>query len=414
VSLLGAAPPQKDKEKPEPEYAPFKNYVPTDRMIEQYQDEIKRDPKAYGSYTLLGSMYLRRARETGDYTDYDRAAEAFERALKLARGYGPALSGQAMVLSARHRFTEALRITEELLRKNPGEPGLLVQAGDAHLEMGDYKTATKLYREAQKKVPGYGLHARYARLAEIKGETDEALTRMQKAIEEEAPAALTPEGRSWYPFRLGEMCFNAGRIDKAEKYLAIALEMHPNYPLSLAYMGKVRVAQGRLNQAIKLYVKAVSVNGDLSMLADLGDLYARTGKDFLARLSYDKLEKSAKGKAVFARELSLFYSNHDRNAADAVELARQELRVRRDVYASDTLAWALCKKGQYKEAVEAIEDALRPGTKDASLYYHAGMIYAALGEKDKARDWLKKALALNPHFSLLQADKARKALEELK
>src|SRR5438876_103467 len=67
--LLGAAPPKdKEKPKPEPEYAPYKNYVPTDRMIEFYQAEIKRDPKSYGSYTLLGSMYLRRARETGDYT----------------------------------------------------------------------------------------------------------------------------------------------------------------------------------------------------------------------------------------------------------------------------------------------------------------------------------------------------------
>ena len=79
-----------------------------------------------------------------------------------------------------------------------------------------------------------------------------------------------------------------------------------------------------------------------------------------------------------------------------------------DVYAHDTLAWALCKKGQYKDAVEAMDEALKLGTKDASLFYHAGMIQAGLGNKDKARDWLKKSLDLNSHFSLLQADKARK------
>jgi tetratricopeptide (TPR) repeat protein len=412
---LGAAPPQKDKEKPkEEEYAPFKNYVSTDRMIEQYQGEIKRDPKAYNSYTLLGSMYLRRARETGDYTDYDRADEAFERSLKLVRGYGPALSGRAFVLSARHRFAEALRLVEELIRKNPEEPGLRVQAADVRLDMGDYKTAEKIYREVQRKNLGLGLHTRHARLAEIKGDTTEALKRMQKAIEEEAPSALTPQGRSWYPFRMGEMCFNAGQIDKAANHLETALELHPNYPLSLAYLGKVRVAQGKRDEAIKLYVKALSVNGDLSMLADLGDLYAKTGKDFLSRLSYEKLENSAKGQAAFARELSLFNSNHDRNLPEALELARQDLRVRQDVYAHDTLAWALCKNKRYKEAAEAMAEALEPGTKDAVLFYHAGMIYAGLGEKDKARDYLKKALDLNPHFSLFQAEKARKALADLK
>jgi len=74
----------------------------------------------------------------------------------------------------------------------------------------------------------------------------------------------------------------------------------------------------------------------------------------------------------------------------------------------------LCKNKRYKEAAEAMAEALKPGTKDASLFYHAGMIHAGLGEKDKARDYLKKALDLNPHFSLLQAEKARKALDDLK
>src|SRR5262249_47188188 len=153
---------------------------------------------------------------------------------------------------------------------------------------------------------------------------------------------------------------------------------------------------------------------ELSMLADLGDLYANTGKDFLSRLNYEKLEMSAKGQAAYARELSLYYSNHDRELSEALDLARQDLRVRQDVYAYDTLAWALCKNKRYKEAAEATTEALKLGTKDASLFYHAGMIYAGLGEKEKARDYLQKALDLNPHFSLLQAEKAKKALADLK
>ncbi len=58
-------------------------------------------------------------------------------------------------------------------------------------------------------------------------------------------------------------------------------------------------------------------------------------------------------------------------------------------------------------------EALKLGTKDAGMFYHAGMIQAALGEKEKAREYLKRALETNPHFSVLQAEKAREALKKL-
>ena len=43
-------------------------------------------------------------------------------------------------------------------------------------------------------------------------------------------------------------------------------------------------------------------------------------------------------------------------------------------------------------------DALRLGTRDARLLFHAGMIHKALGDPDRARDYLGQALALNPRF----------------
>ena len=56
---------------------------------------------------------------------------------------------------------------------------------------------------------------------------------------------------------------------------------------------------------------------------------------------------------------------------------------------------------------------MKLGTQDANLYYHAGMIYNQLGDKELAREYLERALRLNPHFSILQADEAKRALEDL-
>jgi hypothetical protein len=40
------------------------------------------------------------------------------------------------------------------------------------------------------------------------------------------------------------------------------------------------------------------------------------------------------------------------------------------------------------------------------------MIYDALGDRKKGRRYLSEALALNPSFDLVQAEAARRALDE--
>ncbi|MDQ4081587.1 MAG: hypothetical protein M3123_01655, partial [Actinomycetota bacterium] len=54
--------------------------------------------------------------------------------------------------------------------------------------------------------------------------------------------------------------------------------------------------------------------------------------------------------------------------------------------------------------------ALRLGTRDALLHFHRGMIEGCLGNAPARRAFLAKALAINPHFSLLHAPVAREAL----
>jgi Flp pilus assembly protein TadD len=96
-----------------------------------------------------------------------------------------------------------------------------------------------------------------------------------------------------------------------------------------------------------------------------------------------------------------------------LELAKRDLHNRQDVYAHDALAWALVKNGQPQEAEKAMTEALKLGTRDAMLFYHAGVIQQQLGEAAKARDYLGRALAVNPHFSLTQAEDARQRLAAL-
>jgi len=123
-------------------------------------------------------------------------------------------------------------------------------------------------------------------------------------------------------------------------------------------------------------------------------------------------ETSALNGTLYNRLFALFLADHDLKAEEAYADAKKEYETRRDIYGADALAWTALKAGKLDEAQSAIKDALRLGTRDARLFYHAGMIARARGDAASARDYLQRALKLNPQFDPLQATIAAKALAE--
>jgi tetratricopeptide (TPR) repeat protein len=97
-------------------------------------------------------------------------------------------------------------------------------------------------------------------------------------------------------------------------------------------------------------------------------------------------------------------------AEEAYQLAVKAYETRRDIYGADAVAWTALKAGRVPEAQAAVQAALGLGTRDARLYYHAGMVAWAAGNKGAARASLQRALKLNPQFDPLQAAVARQVL----
>jgi tetratricopeptide (TPR) repeat protein len=192
------------------------------------------------------------------------------------------------------------------------------------------------------------------------------------------------------------------------------LRVFDDYPLALAGLGKVRAAEGKYEEAIALYQRAVNIVPQPDFLAALGDLYLTTDRPELAEIQYETVETigtlAALNEQIYNRQLANFYSDHNRNVEEALQLALAELESRKDIYGYDAAAWAHYNNGNYNEAQALITHALAPGTRDATLFYHAGMISLSLGNKTQARLYLDEALAINPHFSILFADEAREIL----
>ena len=153
---------------------------------------------------------------------------------------------------------------------------------------------------------------------------------------------------------------------------------------------------------------------DLTLLQLLGICINLTGREQEATAQYALVERIAQLETVngslYNRQLALFYADHDHKPEEAYTNAMKEYAVRRDIYGADAVAWTALKANKIAEAKSAIKEALRLGTQDARILYHAGMIAAAAGERVRAREYLIQALTLSPGFDPLQASIARKAL----
>ncbi len=209
----------------------------------------------------------------------------------------------------------------------------------------------------------------------------------------------------------------AGRLKEAEREFDFALEAFPNYPIALAAKARARVAANDLNSAVELYKQSQERVPLPDTAIALGDLYAKLGQMDEARKQYDLVEfieqSSTAGAATYSRQLALFWANHDKKLDEALRIAQSERAGRADIYTCDVLAWCLYKTNDLKGAKKAIDEALRLGTRDALLHYHAGMIYEKLGDQSTAIKHLSRALEINPSFDILQADVARQKLEEI-
>jgi tetratricopeptide (TPR) repeat protein len=387
-----------------------------DRAVLNAQRSLQRYPDDATAHYRLGDAYVQKARETGDAAYFVRAERALRKSLTLAPRHSGATRHLAYVLYSVHDFAGAAALATTALELDPADGHAYGILGDANLETGDYDEAETAYRRMLERQADLHAWSRLAGLKSIRGEPAGAIEMLGRAIEEGKASRRPPESIAWAQWQLGMEHFALGDTDAAEAQYRDSLATYPNYHRALAGLAQVRAAQERYLEAVELYQKAIAVIPLPDYVAALGDLHVRTGRPEAAARQYELVEYigrlNALNRVLYNRELAYFYADHDRQVDGALALARKELEVRHDVYAYDVLAWALYKNGELGEARAAIGKALQLGTRDARIFFHAGMIHLGLGERDAGTAYLRRALSTNPHFHPLHAELARRLLAD--
>jgi tetratricopeptide (TPR) repeat protein len=320
-------------------------------------------------------------------------------------------------LYTRHAFAEAAIQAAKAVALDPSDSHAYGILGDAYLEVGKYAEAQHAYERMMQLQGDLYSYSRLAGLKSLQGDTHGAIADLKQAIEAGRAHGRPSESIAWALWHLGNEHFALGHLPEAETYCLEALHTFPNYHRASAGLAQVRAAQQRYAEAIELYQKAIAVIPLPDYAAALGDVYTKMGRAEDAQKQYGLVAYigalNTLNKVLYNRELAYFYADHDIKLQEVLDLAKKELEIRRDIYGYDVLAWTLHKNGKSHEALIAMTEALTIGTKDARLFFHAGMIYHQLGELGKAREYLHRALATNPYFHLLHADLAHRTLKEL-
>ncbi len=399
----------------------------TERIIQSAQARAQNNPKDPAAYSALGAAFFQRARETGDVEDFQLAEQSLQKSLDLDNSdfaAEAAFSTMAAVCMGEHRFSDAVTYAQKALSLGSGDLSSFAIVGDANADMGEYERAAVAYSRldisgdsAEEPRNVYVRDSRTSYLKFVSGDTPGAIRLMQTAVAAGTAARLPAENLAWLYFELGEYQVQNGDIAAANAAYLKALNIHPGDYRALAGLGKLRGNQGRYSEAIKLYQSAIAVVPMPMFVAELGDLYTRAGNLEEARKQYQLVQYIGMlghiNQVLHNRDLALFYADHDIKLDEALSLAHKEFEVRHDIYTWDALAWALYKNGKYQEANDAMDNALRPGTRDALLFFHAGMIASKLGQTTEAKTRLEEALRVNPQFHVIYAGVAAQQLKTL-
>jgi tetratricopeptide (TPR) repeat protein len=393
----------------------------TEQTIRFLEARVRRDPEDYIALNKLAGYYILRLRETGGVQYLELAMRAAQMSLKAmpAEQNRGGLLALAQSKFAAHDFTGARDDAERLVELEPDKTYPYLFLGDALLELGDYDRAQESFRQMERRAfeGDINVETRRARLAVLRGNEKDAVQHLTRALNfARNSASAGRETVAWIQWQLGDIAFQTGDYQTAERQSRDALQTFPDYYRALGLLARALAAKGDAAGAIENYERAIKRLPDPVFIAALGDLYKLAGRDADAAQQYALVESiahlSALNGQLYNRNLALFYADHDMRADEAYQLAAKEFEARRDIYGTDALAWTALKAGKIDEASAKIKDALRLGTKDARLFYHAGMIARAAGDMDAARKFLKQTLALNAQFDPMQSKFARDALEK--
>ena len=289
---------------------------------------------------------------------YDEAEEQVNNIIRLNKNSLEAYQGLLSIYVARNERAEGVALLSSLAEENEVSEPLLVLS-NFFAKTGDANEAETFLVEAGSgngksdrlwRTVNASIYAERAQLSYQSGKFDEARSFVFTALNS-YPANKQLLGM------LISIELGAGALDEAKKVLEELKQVHPESQLGMIRGGDIFVADGQLDDAMHLYVRAWSIRVDDRLGQKLYEVYQQL----------DEREKAsqllAEWRAAIPMSVPAMVNRAIQLAAnDSVEAAlaayEEFLKVRPgSIVIKNNLAWLYLESGRYNKAVEVSKEA---------------------------------------------------------
>lgn len=386
-----------------------------DKTIAFYERVMKARPDNHIFARTLALQYMERFRERGDIGDVTRADAMARRSLRLQpQGNIGADMALASALLTYHKFRQALHYVDDAVRAEPDNPSARAEKASIEMELGEYAAAHHILS-----APPLGggedptwdaVEARYDELTGHQAKARVLIARGTRIIDENF--SNSAYSRSWFHMRCGQLAFEAGDDAMAESEFDRALKDYPDNPMALAFQARYYRARREWHKALAAASRSAQLYPlpqALGYEADAQRALGMTTEAAITDATILTVERLGNIYGINDRLLANYYAQHAIHLPDALRTAEADYKTRGDeIYADDTLAWALAANGKWQAAYKYGELAARYNTQDPVLEFHTAVVALHTGHREEAERRLKMALALNPKFHPTYADEARR------
>jgi tetratricopeptide (TPR) repeat protein len=202
----------------------------------------------------------------------------------------------------------------------------------------------------------------------------------------------------------------AGKNDEVEAFLKQAIELDPERLQAYTLLGRFYARQNRLDEATARFRDVLARNPKSVPAATMvGMLLEAQGRPTEAEQEYAKVLAVDPRAAVAGNNLAWMYVDSNRKLDEALQLAQAaQQQLPDEPHVNDTLGWIYYRKDMPSQAIKYLEAAAQKSPGEAGHQLHLGLAYVQTGDFTKAREALKRALALNPNLG--QLPETKKAL----
>jgi tetratricopeptide (TPR) repeat protein len=382
--------------------------------IDFWGKRLAKDPEDAVAKVSLAGLYSSRFKTAGNIDDIHISDSLYLIANALFKtNTSSVYRALATNCITQHKFQQAKLYLDTALTLGDDKYITYLMRCDVFTELGNLDLAEQSLKNISDKK-NFDHLIRKAKLLDHKGDMDAAIKTMEQAKEK----ALQSKKESlilWATSNLGDMYGHANRFkDSYQCYLDV-LKMKPDYLYALKGIAWLAFSHDKntieAKRIINYLAKLHPVPDYDLMLSKIAD-FANDNKTkldlqnkFLTEVS-DYRYGDMYNKYVFS-----LMTDEYQEADKALEIAKIEIDNRPTSQSYDLLAWAYYNKGQKDEALRIAKAFVEDRNHEPDALYHLGVIYAAAGNKKKAKEFFEQA---NDSAFELGPDLANKINEQFK